>query len=151
MFEEPSSLNELRESLDDNLEHSEYFLGIHAFFEGEIIFARDVVHLNLELPEFPIDVEAIWAWFRENLRGSKEQKTYVYRLPFMINNEDDRDMEALSALSRTSPMTVWMLDLARQESPEGGQRYAVITIPTRKAARDFEAEYHGKDARGLLE
>jgi hypothetical protein len=150
MFETPSSLNELREALNDNLDNSEYFLGIHALFEGEVIFARDVVHLNLELPAFPVDAEAVWDWFNDNLSGSKDQRTYVYQLPFAIDSEDDDDMEALMALSRTSPMTVWMLDLARQEDPEAGQRYVVITIPTKQAARDFETEYDGKDARALL-
>jgi hypothetical protein len=67
-----------------------------------------------------------------------------------MNNEDDPDMEALVELSRRSPMTVWMIDLAQQETPEAGRRYVVITIPTKQGARAFRSEYHGKDGVALL-
>ncbi len=150
MFESPSSLNKLQAAFSENISYSEYFLGLHAFFEGEVIFARDVVHLNLELPPFPGDADAAWDWFRDNLRGAKEQETFVYELAFAMDNEDDPDMEALVELSRRSPMTVWMIDLAQQEAPDAGRRYVVITIPTKKSAREFKDAYHGKDGGPLL-
>jgi hypothetical protein len=59
-------------------------------------------------------------------------------------------MEALVELSRRSPMTVWMVDLAQQESPQAGRRYAVITIPTKQGARNFKSEYHDTDGAALL-
>jgi hypothetical protein len=150
MFESPSRLSKLQEAFFETIGYSEYFLGLHAFFEGEVIFARDVVHLNLELPPFPGDADAAWDWFRDNLRGAKEQETFVYELSFAMNNEDDPDMEALVELSRRSPMTVWMIDLAQQVTPEAGRRYVVITIPTKQGARAFRSEYHGKDGVALL-
>lgn len=44
MFQTASNLKTLRDALSSHMELPEYFLGMHGFFDGEVIFARDVVH-----------------------------------------------------------------------------------------------------------
>ncbi|AUW42659.1 hypothetical protein CUJ84_Chr002300 [Rhizobium leguminosarum] len=50
------------------MEIPEYFLGMHAFFDGEVVFARDVVQVNFDLSPFPVDFDSVWSWFKEQLR-----------------------------------------------------------------------------------
>jgi hypothetical protein len=68
MFQKPSNLKILRDNLSEHIELSEYFLRLHAVFDGEIIFARDVVHVNFDLVPFSVDFENLWSWLREQLR-----------------------------------------------------------------------------------
>jgi hypothetical protein len=150
MFDKSSNLKKLRMALADHIGYSEYFLGIRAFFDGEMIFGRDVVHLNLEMQPFPIDFSSSWRWFTDSLQGTPHQETFVYELPFHAPEDEDTDMEALVDFSRGSSMTVWLVDLAIQQKPEVGQRYLVITIPQQEEAVSFKKDYHGKDARTLL-
>jgi hypothetical protein len=149
MFDRLSNLKILKSALADHIGNSEYFLGIHAFFDGEMIFGRDVVHLNLEMPPFPIDFASAWKWFTDSLQGTPDQETFVYELPFHTADEEDSDMEALVALSRGSSMTVWLVDLAVQQDPQAGQRYLVITIPQKQELASFKRDYHGKDGRNF--
>ncbi|ACI58353.1 hypothetical protein Rleg9DRAFT_4920 [Rhizobium leguminosarum bv. trifolii WSM597] len=67
MFQTASNLKTLCDALSSHLELSEYLLGIHAFFDGEVIFARDVVHVNMDLSPFPVDFGSLWGWFREQI------------------------------------------------------------------------------------
>ncbi|WP_165422369.1 hypothetical protein [Rhizobium ruizarguesonis] len=39
---------------------------MHAFFDGEVVFARDVVQVNFDLSPFPVDFDSVWSW------GSKD-------------------------------------------------------------------------------
>lgn len=147
MFETPSTLKELSAALIQYMERSEYFLGIHALFDSEVVFARDVVHVNFEMPAFPVDVPAVWAWLKENLRGGTQQETFVYRLPFTVDDEDDPDMDWMIAFSGTAPMTIWLIDLAHHETTGPGERYVVLTISGKQAAKDFKVAYDGKNVR----
>jgi hypothetical protein len=150
VFDKLSNLKKLRSALADHIAYSEYFLGIHAFFDGEMIFGREVMHLNLEMQPFPIDFLSAWQWFADSLQGTAHQETFVYELPFRTTDEEDTDMEALVAFCRGSSMTVWLVDLALQQEPEVGRRYLVITIPQQQEAASFKRDYHGKDVRSLL-
>ncbi len=150
MFEKLSNLRNLRSALHDHIESSEYFLRINAFFDGELIFGRDVTQLNLEMTRFPIDFEAAWKWFSDSLSGASEQETFAYELPRNVGNEDDPDVERLLILSKNSSMTVWVIDLAIQEAIEEGRRFVVITIPSKRDIMAFRKNYHGKDARELI-
>ncbi len=145
MFQTPSNLKILRESLSNHLDMSEYFLGMHAFFDGEVIFARDVVQLNLELPPFPVDFESVWMWIREQLGGSPQQQTFVYELAFGVEDDEDPAMERLVEITKGAPLTAWMIDLAHQDTPTEGQRFVIVTVPDKKRATEFRELYHGKE------
>lgn len=43
------------------------------------------------------------------------------------------------------------VDLAIDEGPEPDKRFVVITIPKKQEIAAFKRDYHGKDARGLLD
>jgi len=145
MFQKTSNLKTLRDALSSHLELPEYFLGIHAFFDAEVIFARDVVHVNMDLSPFPVDFESLWGWFREQIRGSANQETFAYELPFDVDAEVDPAMERLMEITRGSSKTIWMFDLAYQEPAHEGRRFVVVTLPDKKRARSFREEYHGRD------
>ncbi len=151
MFEKSSTLEKLRRTLANHVSESEYSLGIQAYYDGEVIFSRDIVHLNLEMPPFPIDFSSAWKWFTDSLQGTPFQETFVYELPFQPMDEEDADAELLLALCRGSSMTVWLVDLAIDEGPEPDKRFVVITIPKKQEIAAFKRDYHGKDARGLLD
>lgn len=145
MFQTASNLRTLREALSSHMELSEYFLGMHAFFDGEVVFARDVVQVNFDLSPFLVDFENVWNWFREQLRGQPEQETFAYELAFTVEAEDDPAMEKLIDMTRGSAITVWMIDLAHQETPTDGRRFVIITVPDKKGAKAFRDEFHGKN------
>jgi len=147
MFEKLSTLEKLRRALANHVTESEYVLGIHAYYDGEIIFSRDVVHLNLEMPRFPVDFSSAWKWFTDSLQGTPSQETFVYELPFQLADEDDADAERLIVLSSGSSMTVWLIDLAINEEPAASRRYVVITIPKKQDIATFKRDHHGKDVR----
>ena len=79
------------------------------------------------------------------LRGQPEQETFAYELVFTVGAEDDHAMEKLIDMTRGLAITVWMIDLANQETPTDARRFVVITVPNRKGARAFRDEFHGKD------
>jgi hypothetical protein len=54
-------------------------------------------------------------------------------------------MESLLALTKDLPITVWMIDLAHQETQEIGKRFVVATVPDKQRAKDFRERYHGRD------
>jgi hypothetical protein len=145
MFQTPSNLKSLRDHLSDHMELPEYFLGIHAVFDGEVIFARDVVQVNLELPPFPVDFANVWSWFREQLRGPSEQETFAYVLGFGVEDAEDPSMDKLLEITRGSSMTAWTFDLASQETANEGKRFLIVTVPDRQGARKFRDIYHGKE------
>jgi hypothetical protein len=132
LFQTASNLKILREELSDHMEIPEYFLGMHAFFGGEVVFARDVVQVNFDLSPFPVDFDSVWSWFKEPLRGQAEQETFAYELAFAIDAEDDPAMVMLMEITRGSGMTIWMIDLAHQETPTDGKRYVVVSVPRDK-------------------
>ncbi len=103
------------------------------------------------MPPFPIDFSSAWKWFTDSLQGTPFQETFVYELPFQPMDEEDADAELLMALCRGSSMTVWLVDLAIDEGPEPDKRFVVITIPKKQEIAAFKRDYHGKDARGLLD
>jgi hypothetical protein len=141
----PSPLKTLREALSSHMELSEYFLGMHALFDGDVVFARDVVQVNIDLSPCPVDFQTVWTWFRQQLRGQPEQETFAYQLVFTVGADDDHAMEKLLDMTRGLAITVWMTDLANQETPTDCRRLVVITVPNRKGARAFRDEFHGKD------
>ncbi|MGO4437614.1 hypothetical protein [Rhizobium sp. RAF56] len=143
MFQASSNLKVLREVLCDHLELPDHFLGVHAFFDGDTIFARDVVQVNYELIPFPVDFERVWDWFKEQLRGPPEQETFVYELGFGIEHEEDPVRDRLVEITRGSGMTVWMMDFAHQ-TPTDGRRFVVVTIPDKKRVREFRETLHGR-------
>ncbi len=145
MFQTPSNLKILREALSDHMDMSEHFLGLHAIFDGEIIFARDVVQLNLDMPPFPVDFENVWIWIREQLVGSPQQQTFVYQLEFGVEDEEDPAMQKLVEITQEAPLTVWTIDLAHQETPEEGKRFVVVSVPDKKRANEFRELYHGRE------
>lgn len=145
MFQKPSNLKILREILSSHMELPEYFLGMHALFDGEVIFARDVVQVNLDLPPFPADFAKVWDWVRDQLRGSPEQETFVYQMGFGIDGEEDPAMDRLVELTRGSAMTIWTIDLAHQDMPTDGRRFLIVTVPGKKQAKIFRERYHGND------
>lgn len=145
VFHTISNLKTLRDALSSYLELPEYFLGIHAFFDAEVIFARDVVHVNMELSPFPVNFDTLWEWFREQIRGNANQETFAYELPFQVNAEDDPAMEKLVEITRGSSKTIWMFDLANQETPDGGRRFVVVTLPSKKETTSFREEYHKRN------
>lgn len=145
MFETASNLKVLHDTLSSNMELPEYFLGIHAFFDGEVIFARDVVQVNAELSPFPVDFENVWDWLREQLKGPPAQEAYVYELTFKVEDEEDPVMEALVEITQGSPSTIWMIDLANQQTPDEGQRFIVVTLPDKRLAKEFREHFHGKE------
>ncbi|WP_247750227.1 hypothetical protein [Rhizobium sp. 16-449-1b] len=144
MFQTTSNLKILREALSSHLELSQYFLGIHTFFDGEVIFARDVVQVNVDLGPFPVDFANVWEWFREQLSGPASQETFAYELPFAVQASDDPIMEKLIELTTLAPKTIWMIDLSNQEDPETGRRFVIVTVPDKKHAKAFRETYHGK-------
>jgi len=145
MFQTTSNLKTLREALSDHMELSEYFLGMHAFYNGEVVFARDVVQVNMEFSPFPVDFENLWDWLREQIRGSPAQETFAYETTFGIEDEDDPVMEKLIEMTQRSANTIWMIDLAHQETPEAGRRFVIVTAPDKNRAQEFRDEFHGRD------
>ena len=145
MFQTTSSIKTLRDALSSHMERPEYFLGVHAFFDGEVIFARDVVHVNLDLSPFPMDFPGLWAWFREQIRSSAHEETLAYELSFVIDAEEDPVMEKLMTMTQGSSETIWMFDLAHQASTDGGLRFVVVALPDKKTATSFRNQYHGRD------
>jgi hypothetical protein len=125
------------------MELSEYFLGMHALFDGGVVFARDVVQVNIDLP-CPVDFQTVWTWFRRAPRPARAE-TFAYELVFTVGAEDDHAMEKLVDMTRGLAITVGMIDLANQETPTDARRFVVITVPNRKGARAFRDEFHGKD------
>ncbi|WP_245485401.1 hypothetical protein [Rhizobium leguminosarum] len=146
LFQTASNLKILREELSNHMELPEYFLGMHAFFDGEVVFARDVVQVNFDLSPFPVDFDSVWSWFKEQLRGQTEQETFAYELAFAIDAEDDTAMVKLMEITRGSGMTIWMIDLAHQDTPTDGKRYVVVCVPDKKRSKEFRETFHGKDA-----
>ena len=145
MFQTASSLKTLRDILSSHMELPEYFLGMHAFFDGEVIFARDVVHVNIDLAPFPVDFQNLWDWFREQLRGPSGQETFAYELTFRVEDEQDPAMETLIEISRGSAKTVWMIDLAQQETSGKGRRFVIVTVPDKRRAQEFRDEFDGRE------
>ncbi len=145
MFQNASNLKTVREALSSHMKLSEYFLAMHAFFDGEVVFARDVVQVNIDLSPFPVDFDTVWNWFREQLRGQPEQETFAYELAFTVQSEEDPARERLMEMTRGSSMTVWMIDLAHQDTPTNGRRLVVVTVPDKKSAKAFRGEFHGKN------
>ena len=115
------------------------------FYNGEVVFARDVVQVNMEFSPFPVDFENLWDWLREQIRGSPAQETFAYETTFGIEDEDDPVMEKLIEMTQSSANTIWMIDLAHQETPEAGRRFVIVTAPDEKRAQDFRDEFHGRD------
>lgn len=144
MFQTTSNLKTLRDTLSNHMELPEYFLGMHAFYDGEVVFARDVVQLNMEFSPFPVDFQNVWEWLREQIRGPA-QETFAYETTFGIEDEDDPVMEKLIEMTRKSANTIWMIDLAHQETPEAGRRFVIVTAPDKKRAQEFRDEFHGRD------
>ena len=144
MFQTSSNLKTLRDTLSSHMELPEYFLGMHAFFDGEVIFARDVVHLNMDLSPFPVDFQSLWDWFREQLRGGSAQETFAYELSFAVDADEDHVMQKLIEITGGSAKTVWMIDLAHQETAENGRRFVIVTVPDKRQAKSFREQFHGK-------
>ncbi len=144
MFQTSSNLKTLRDALSSHMDLPEYFLGMHAFFDGEVIFARDVVHLNMDLSPFPVDFQNLWDWFREQLRGGPSQETFAYELPFAVDADEDPVMQKLIEITGGSAKTVWMIDLAHQETADDGRRFVIVTVPDNKQAKSFREQFHGK-------
>jgi hypothetical protein len=145
LFQTASNLKIFREVLSEHLQLAEYFLGMHAFFDGEVLFARDVVQVDFDLSPFPVDFENMWSWFREQLRGQPEQETFAYELAFSVEAEEDPAMEMLAEITRGSGITLWMIDLAHQDTPTDGKRYVIVSAPDKKRSKEFRDTYHGKD------
>ena len=57
MFQTTSNLKTLREALSDHMELSEYFLGMHAFYNGEVVY--------LTRPRSPFEKIGRSAWIRK--------------------------------------------------------------------------------------
>ncbi len=144
MFQTSSNLKTLRDALSSHMDLPEYFLGMHAFFDGEVIFARDVVHLNMDLSPFPVDFQNLWDWFREQLRGGPSQETFAYELSFAVDADEDPVMQKLIEITGGSAKTVWMIDLAHQETADNGRRFVIVTVPDKKQAKSFREQFHGK-------
>jgi hypothetical protein len=144
MFDKSSNLQKFSSALSDNLSFSEYFLGIHVVFDGEVVFAHDVVHVNLDMPAFPVDASGIWDWLKTNLKGTSDQQTFVYELPFDAEDEEDPDMETLIELSSSFGMTLYLCDLGQHADTDAGMRYVIISIPKKDAAAEFREQYHGR-------
>jgi hypothetical protein len=145
MFQTTSNLKTLRYALSTHMELPEYFLGMHAFYDGEVIFARDVVQVNMEFPPFPVDFENVWNWFREQIKGSPTQETFAYETTFGVDDEDDPVMEKLIEITKGSANMIWMIDLANQQVTAGGRRFVVVIAPDKKSAKEFRDECHGKN------
>lgn len=145
MFHTTSNLKTLRDALSEHMELPEYFLGMHAFYDGEVIFARDVVQVNMELPPFPVDFDNAWDWFREQIKGSPTQETFAYETTFVVDDEDDPVMEKLIEITEGSANTIWMIDLAHQETAAGSRRFVIVTSPDKKRATEFRDKFHGKE------
>jgi hypothetical protein len=150
LFQKPSNLKILREELLNHLELMEYFLGMHAFFDGEVIFARDVVQVNFDLSPFPVDFDDVWSWFKEQLRGPPEQETFAYELTFAVDAEEDPAMQKLMEITETSGMTIWMIDLAHQQTQTDGKRYVIVSVPDKKRAKAYTDLFHGKDGLAAM-
>jgi hypothetical protein len=114
---------------------------MHAFFDGEILFARDVVQVNFDLSPFPVDFENAWNWFIEQLRGQPDQETFAYELVFAVEAEEDPAMDKLVEITRGSAITVWMIDLAHQDTSRDGRRFVVVTAPDKKLALKYRRKW----------
>ncbi len=123
----------------------EYFLGIHAFFDGEVIFARDVVHVNMDLPPFPVDFPNVWQWFGQQLQGGSGQETFAYQMEFVVDAAEDPAMRKLIEITRGTATTIWMFDLAHQEAAQHGRRFVIVTAADKKGLKSFRNEFHGMD------
>ena len=145
MFRTTSNLKTLRDALSRHMELSEYFLGMHAFFDVEVIFARDVVQVNFEFAPFPVDFDNVWEWLRDQLKGTPAQETFAYETTFGVDDEADPVMERLLEITEGSANTIWMIDLARQEGHGDGRRFVIVSSPDKKRAREFREEFHGKE------
>ena len=66
---------------------------MHALFDGEVVFARDVVQVNIDLSPVLVDFQTVWTWFRQQLRGQPVQEAFAYELVFTVGAEDDHAME----------------------------------------------------------
>ena len=80
---------------------------MHAFFDGEVIFARDVIHVNMDLSPFPVDFQNLWDWFREQLRGGLNHETFAYELSFAVDADEDPVMQKLIEITKGSGKTIW--------------------------------------------
>ncbi|WP_245267835.1 hypothetical protein [Rhizobium sp. 2MFCol3.1] len=145
MFQTATNLNIFRDALAAHMDLAEYFLGIHAFFDGEVIFLRDVVHVNMDLAPFPVDFSNLWEWFREQLKGGTGQETFAYELHFVVDAQEDPAMEKLLEITRGTAMTIWMFDLAHQEADGKGRRFVIVTSPHKKGAKALRELFHGRD------
>jgi hypothetical protein len=54
-------------------------------------------------------------------------------------------MEKHIEMNQKSSKTIWIIDLAHQETPEAGRRFVIVTAPDKKRAQDFRDEFHGRD------
>jgi hypothetical protein len=145
VFQKTSNLKILKDALSAHMRLPEYFLGIHAFFDGEVIFARDVVHLNVDLSPFPLDFANVWQWFGEQLRGGSGQETFAYQMEFVVDAVEDPAMKKLIEITRGTATTIWMFDLAHQEACESGRRFLIVTAADKKGLKSFRNEFHGTD------
>jgi hypothetical protein len=145
VFQKTSNLRMLKDALSAHMDLPEYFLGIHAFFDGEVIFARDVVHVNMDLSPFPVDFPNVWQWFREQLQGGSGQETFAYQMSFVVDAVEDPAMKKLIEITRGTATTIWMFDLSNQEPPGDGRRFVIVTAADKKGLKSFRDEFHGID------
>ncbi|MGV2104375.1 MULTISPECIES: hypothetical protein [unclassified Rhizobium] len=149
MFQAASNLKTLRDALSSHMELSDYFLGMHAFFDGEVIFARDVVQVNTDFPPFPVDFDNVWKWFRDQIKGPPIQETLAYETTFGVDDEADPVMERLIEITEGSANTIWLIDLANQDGQGDGRRFVIVTSPDKRQAGKFLEEFHGYDSNSL--
>ncbi len=151
MFQNASTLKSLREAFIDTIRRSEYFIGIHAFFDGEVIFARDIVHVDFEGLSFPSGDIAVWDWIRMQFKGTSGQETFHYEMAFKVDDEDDLAMKKLIEISKDSGSTIWMYDFASHDDDEQqGKRFIAVTAPDKRRAKSFKDQFDGRDLAAPL-